>query len=61
MQLFLMLAPLTRTGLLMRRAAMDYRRSGSRGPASTLLYDRQIVRDPVAWLTERVGRVAVNR
>jgi hypothetical protein len=40
---------------------MDYRRSGSRGPASTLLYDPDLVADPVAWLTGRVGKVAVNR
>jgi hypothetical protein len=32
---------------------------GSRGPASTLLYDPDVVRDPVAWLTERVGKVTV--
>jgi hypothetical protein len=34
--------------------SLRYRR-GSRGPASTLLYDRDLVRDPVAWLTE-LGR-----
>jgi len=40
--------------------SMDYRRMGSRGPASTLLYDPDLVRDPGAWLTERVGKVTVD-
>ena len=40
--------------------SLRYRR-GSRGPASTLLYDPDLVADPVAWLTGRVGKVALNR
>lgn len=38
--------------------SLRYRRIGSRGPASTLLYDPDVVRDPVTWLKERVGKMA---
>src|SRR5262249_7402634 len=40
--------------------SLRYRRSGSRGPASTLLYDPEVISDPVGWITARVGKVAVN-
>jgi putative DNA primase/helicase len=39
--------------------ALGYRRVGSRGPASKLLFDRKRV-DPVAWLTERIGEIKVT-
>ena len=39
--------------------SLRYRRSGSRGPASILLYDPERLHDPVAWLTARVGKVTV--
>jgi hypothetical protein len=38
--------------------SLRYRR-GSRGPASTLLYDPDLVLDPVAWMAERIGKVVV--
>jgi putative DNA primase/helicase len=41
--------------------SLRYRRSGSRGPASILLYDPELVCDPVVWLSERVGKVTVGR
>src|SRR5205814_5618034 len=41
-------------------AFVRYRRIGSRGPASSLLYDPDLIRDPMAWLTDRLGKVAVN-
>jgi putative DNA primase/helicase len=39
--------------------AIDYRRSGSRGPASTLLFDPNRI-EPLAWLTERIGAVEIK-
>jgi putative DNA primase/helicase len=38
--------------------AVHYRRSGSRGPAGELLYDPARI-DPLGWLTERLGPVAL--
>ena len=40
--------------------AIEYRRKGSRGPASKLLYDPARVPDPFAWLTEHVGTVELT-
>src|SRR5205823_10650724 len=41
-------------------AFVRYRRIGSRGPASSLLYDPDLIRDPMAWLTDRLEKVAVK-
>src|SRR5438270_10845233 len=41
-------------------AFVRYRRIGSRGPASSLLYDPDLIRDPLSWLTDWLGKVAVN-
>jgi putative DNA primase/helicase len=38
--------------------AIGYRRQGARGPASKLLYDATRI-DPLAWLKDRIGDVAV--
>jgi len=45
-------------GVCYQFQSLRYRR-GARGPASMLLYDPEIVRDPVAWLAERVRKVVV--
>jgi putative DNA primase/helicase len=39
---------------------LRYRRAGARGPAGKLLYDATRI-DPLAWLTDRIGDVAVVR
>jgi hypothetical protein len=39
-------------------SSIGYRRQGARGPAGKLLYDATRI-DPVAWLPERIGEVAV--
>ena len=40
-------------------SAIEYRRKGSRGPASTLLFDPKRI-DPLPWLTEWVGEVVIK-
>jgi len=40
-------------------SAIDYRRKGSRGPASTLLFDPKRI-DPLPWLTEWIGEVVIK-
>jgi putative DNA primase/helicase len=39
--------------------SIPYRRAGSRGPATELLYMPAKIPDPEAWLTERLGPVTV--
>jgi putative DNA primase/helicase len=38
---------------------LAYRRAGSRGPAGRLLYDPEIIKDPAAWLAEKLGDARV--
>ena len=38
---------------------VNYRRSGSRGPAGRLLYDSRRIPDPAGWLRERLGEVEI--
>jgi hypothetical protein len=45
-------------GVCPRFLAMSFRKKGFSGPTSKLLFDPNLI-EPLAWLTEKIGRVTV--